>query len=146
MPELPAVDTLSDDDDEQDPDDRRPQKPAMRPGFMEPITELSEESSDHSCEWKELGKARKRKRAKRDGPTPGQRLVSEVHCKALLGRRCKGCKRHCMSAWLSKGKFQDVMRFRVQWAATHKLDQDKIVAKRHLVDTPKVRTRSIMPM
>lgn len=126
-PNLPPVDTLTDDEDEQD---RRPQKPAVSLGLMEPITELSEESSDHSYDWKELGQPRKRKRKKRDGPTPAERLVSEVHCKALLGRRCKSCKRHCMSAWLGKGKFQEVMSFRMQWASMHKLDQDKIVAKR----------------
>jgi len=125
MSELPPVDVLSDDEEQCN----LPQPAGSGPATMAPITDLTDESSNHSWEFKECGMARKRKRKKRDGPSPSERLVSEPHCKALLGRLCKSCKRHCLSDWLSKGKFQEVIRFRVQWSATHKLDQDKIVAK-----------------
>ena len=125
MSELPPVDVLTDDEEQCS----LPQQKGSGPATMAPVTDLTDDSSNHSWDYKDCGMSRKRKRKKRDGPTPSQRLVSDSHCKALLGRHCKSCRRHCLSAWLSKGKFQEVLRFRVQWAATHKLDQDKIVAK-----------------
>ncbi|CAK9015960.1 unnamed protein product [Durusdinium trenchii] len=68
---------------------------------------------------------KKRKRA--DGLTCQERITSEVHIKALLGRTCKGCKRACLNTFLSGQAFRDLLEFRQRWVDIHKVDQDRIV-------------------
>ena len=99
--------------------------------LFKPIDELTESSSDHAADFRELGlrKRRKRRKLQPRGPTPRQRLVSDIHCKAALGKFCKGCNRPCLSIFQSGQLNKDFKKFRQIWNQTHKLDQDKIALK-----------------
>ncbi|CAL1165648.1 unnamed protein product [Cladocopium goreaui] len=100
------------------------------PSAWAPVKELSDdESNSHREDFRELGLRPKRKRKKRHGPTLRERLASEVHCRALLTKRCKGCRRPCLMGFASRqnGAFANLLDFRRKWVDTHKLDQDRVV-------------------
>lgn len=144
---LPDIDNLSEDPSgDERPVNRTSQKlqrktvPRQtnlhnRPGSAwAPVDDLSEDSSSHEEDLRELGIPRKRKR-KADGPSPSERLVSEVHIKAMLSKQCKTCKKACLSGFSSRkhGIFQQLVEFRQKWADMHKLDQDKVVPSQCLL-------------
>ena len=140
MQRLPSVDFLSDDDDGQPPvsklSPKRPSGKIVRQpsSTWASIDDLSDDSSSHGHDLKEVGLPRRRKR-KRKGDTssrltPRQRLVSDAHCKATLGKMCTGCKRPCLAIFQSGQRLTNFQEFREVWSETHKLDQDKIVPRR----------------
>ena len=130
MPPLPPLTALSD-DDEPEPKGGAPSVPSAWP----PLKALSDDESSHGEDYRELGLRPKRKRKKKHGPTLRDRLDSEVHCRALLTKRCKGCRRPCLMGFASRqnGAFANLLDFRRKWADTHKLDQDRVVSGFKLV-------------
>ena len=129
MPQLHPVDALSDSDAEP----VRGGLPAAPIGAVHDLTD----SSSRSAEIKEVGLRRKRRKRKRsDGVLESNRsarLTQTVHCRALLGRVCKSCKRSCLNVFLEKNRLERFLDFRKHWKSIHKLDQDKIVSLLHLV-------------
>ena len=102
---------------------------AAHSGALPPIRgdDLSEASSSHASELKELGIPVKRKRGKPSGASWKERLVSKPMVRAFLARKCRGCRKHCMAKFLRNEKFSAVMGFRLLWRDMHKLDQDRLV-------------------
>ena len=97
---------------------------------LQPISELSDSSSDHQQELREVGIRRGKKRSKQqllDEASLKKRLSSEVHCRAMLAKRCPGCRRSCLLHFTQKTKFKELMEFRKLWNDMHKLDQDRMV-------------------
>lgn len=138
---LPDIENLSEDDSgDERPVSRAcqksPRKAVLRRANLHnrsgsawgAVEDLSDDSSSHEEDMRELGLPTKRKR-KADGPSPGERLVSELHIKAMLSKQCKSCKRSCLSRFSTRkrGMFQQLVEFRQKWADMHKLDQDKVV-------------------
>lgn len=137
--ELPAIEELSDDSNVPKVAARKNTRkqggvtnkmpPQDSVDHLGPITvaDLSDSSSSHAADFKDLGMTRK-KRKRADGLTCQERITSEVHIKALLGRTCKGCKRACLNTFLSGQAFRDLLEFRQRWVDIHKVDQDRIVS------------------
>ena len=144
MPSLPSIHALSSDDDVGEKPPRKGS--TLTPGptrqkvqrlvsrsassTWEPVSELTDDSSSHGADLKDVG-VRKRKRKSRKKTLGGlslrEQLVSDLHCKATLGRMCKGCKRPCLAVFRSGRRFINFMDFREKWKDTHKLDQDRVV-------------------
>ena len=109
---------------------RQTKSSGSRPSpLLPPVDDLTDDSSSHAKELKDVGLPVPRKR-KAAGITPRERLVSDAHCKALLGRICKTCKKACLSKFRHRENYVKFMEFRRRWKETHKLDQDKIVSQR----------------
>lgn len=102
---------------------------SSRTSSLPPVDELSASSSEDQQDLLELGmrRGRKRKKKQADHVSIKERLCSEVHCRAMLAKRCAGCKRLCLLGFLQKTRFKDVMEFRKLWNDMHKLDQDRMV-------------------
>ena len=94
-----------------------------------PAVDHLTDSSSHSADFREmgLGKRKRKARQKPPGPSPRERLVSDVHIRATLGKMCKGCHRVCLAKFLRRELFATVVEFRQEWQDLHKLDQDRIV-------------------
>lgn len=127
MAALPPVDELSG-------SDNSPRSVPCKAGpggsstALKPVLEVSD-SSSHADEMREVGLRRRKKKRKRDTPTRKSKLVSDLHCRAMLGKWCKSCRRSCLSDFLRTGKYKRFLEFREQWKDVHKLDQDKIVTR-----------------
>ena len=117
------------------PASKLPAKFASASSSLLPVTEadLTDDSTSHASDLKELGLRRKRKKRvdqlRPGGLTLRDRLVSDVHCRATLGKVCKSCRRPCLAGFQSGGRFKTFMDFRECWKSTHKLDQDKVVTQ-----------------
>ena len=116
MPSLPSIHALSSDDDVGEKPPRKGS--TLTPGptrqkvqrlvsrsassTWEPVSELTDDSSSHGADVKDVG-VRKRERKSRKKTLGGlslrEQLVSDLHCKATLGRMCKGCKRPCLAVF-----------------------------------------------
>ena len=105
----------------------RPSRPSSSQ-VLPAVEFLTESSSEQECDPEDSRVRRgKRKRTKVAGlATLKDRLTNEVHCKALLLRKCFSCRRRCLSRFLSNHNFQKLMEFRKLWSETHKLDQDRM--------------------
>ena len=129
MAALPPVDELSDSDNSPRSVPCKGE-PAGSSLALKAVVELSD-SSSHADEMREVGLRRRKRERKRTTAalTRKSKLVSDLHCRAMLGKRCKSCRRSCLSDFLAIGKYRRFMAFREQWKDVHKLDQDKIVTR-----------------
>ena len=64
----------------------------------------------------------KRKRA--GAKQPGQHVPESDVLRAMLGRPKCGCKQTCLSQFVDDDSFNELVSFRKDWSALHKLDQD----------------------
>ena len=97
------------------------------------VNQVDELTDSSSCglELKEVELPRRKRRRKRSrvlgkAQDSKEKLASDVHCRALLGRHCLSCKRSCLTVFLQKDRFRRFLEFRANWSSIHKLDQDKI--------------------
>lgn len=141
MPILRPVDALSDSDAEtvRPAEPRQNSEPVPGPlpdAVIDEVNELTD-SSSRSAELRDIGLRRRRRKRKRSRAVlesdRKKRLTHEAHCRALLGRVCKSCKRSCLNVFLQRDRFRRFMEFRANWKSVHKLDQDKIVIQLHVV-------------
>ena len=141
---LPAVDVLTDSDSPAPNRNRKAQvykrgvkrkreRGAASSGALSPIRgeDLSEESSSHALDLKELGVPAKRKRRTPVGPSWKERLVDKQAVRTFLARKCRGCRKRCMMKFLGNEKFAEVMNFRLLLRDMHKLDKDRLVPCRY---------------
>lgn len=56
-----------------------------------------------------------------------ERLSSELHLRALLGKKCTNCKHQCCMKFCDNHRFNQFLAFREEWCELHKLDQDPVV-------------------
>ena len=90
-----------------------------------------DEDSDHLRQLAEAGmKKRKRRRAPaKPGTTRhADRMGDEKLTRALVERRCKGCRRCCLAGFLRKEEFRSLLTFRKEWSEMRNLDQDQMVS------------------
>lgn len=66
----------------------------------------------------------KRKRAQSDQKFARQPVSDEQRVRAMLGKPGCHCKQRCLAQFTDRASFAELMSFRSQWAALHKLDQD----------------------
>lgn len=90
------------------------------------VDRLSESGSSHEpdgakpqCERQRLNQRSKQKRV-----LPDQSGVDETGLRAMLGKPKCGCKRRCLSQFTDDTIFTQLVSFRSEWGALHKLDQD----------------------
>lgn len=140
MPSLPSIHALSSDDGGDKPLQKgltlTPRQKVQRlvsrsaSSTWEPVSDLTDDSSSHGADLKDVGVRKRKRRSRKKAPgclTLREKLVSDVHCKATLGRICKGCKRPCLAVFQSQRRFSNFMDFRQKWKDMHKLDQDRVV-------------------
>ena len=141
MPAQPSIDAVSSDDDASGKQARK--GPTLTPRLKvqrlvsrsasstwEPVSELADDSSSHGADMKDVGVRKRKRKSRKKAPgslSLSEKLVSDIHCKATLGRMCKGCKRPCLAVFQSGRRYSKFMDFREKWKETHKLDQDRVV-------------------
>ena len=92
---------------------------------------------DHVAEPEEEPRARRRGAKRKRQQTSEnfkKKLADRDSLKAFLQRACVGCKQRCMEKFKPRGEssvmLNRLVEFREDWAALHKLDQDRIIFER----------------
>lgn len=97
-----------------------------------PVTKLSPSSgSEEPAEpnVRERGRGRGRGRSKRKAASQKKKEPDDiVQIQAMLGKKCS-CKPCCRDVFRSRDGVQKVLKFRSEWKALHKLDQDEVVPR-----------------
>ena len=85
--------------------------------------------SEDECGGSDLEPPSKKRKVKSgEGVSAKAKLSSELHTRVLIGSRCTGCKSRCLTVFQAPFLFHKLLKFRSDWAKTHKLDQDVIAA------------------
>ncbi len=122
-------------------EDERSYTPSLSAGVFNPIAGLSGSDSNDPADSDSDGSApagppvsggRQSKKRKRQEISDAfrRRLSSPTDLQNLLHKACRGCKHRCLEKMKPDSKFQELVQFRKEWVALHKLDQDRLIFDR----------------
>lgn len=92
---------------------------------LAPVNDLSDDESSSTLD----GVAPARPTRKRKHQSLRMPLDDQQYLKSCLAKRCKCSKQNCFEPFVEETKFSELLTFRQEWCALHKLDQDNLVPR-----------------
>ena len=125
-----SVDFLS----ESDPDDggcnvvvARRSESSMTFAAVDDLSSDEKPAPEPSASLPQYGRQSKKQKREASANRVKSKMTSESSLKSLLLKACRRCKRRCLEKFKGKLKFEELLRFRQEWASLHKTDQDVLL-------------------